>query len=697
MRILGVICSMRARADCIPESAPRRQAGGAAGVTIRNTGPSGKCYDPVAVAALTVLLDRFRRLSRVSAECWQGGLVSLPTWVEGPDGGRLRPRAALWVSRRTGLIHLRAVEFPSADRPFDVAVRAFAEFGLDRRTADCRPARVEVTDTDLAAHLRITLDDPELDIAVTDALPDVQQVLRTFAERVSERPPLPDATEAPGVTVDRLRAFAEAAKAFYEAAPWRLLTNDDLIRVEDPEIDPRLQCCVVLGNGGEVFGLSFFEGAGEFETMSAATSPEEFFGGHAPWAVHFDPLWDLPFGDADIFETHGLPVAGPAAYPWAVRLGLDTPAERPDATRLAWMEGLLRALAATTEAELDAGRWRRCVTTADGARTFELALPDLLEPGTSRPKRRPGVPDERAMERFAAEMGRLLARGQFKDIDEANRAIGEHLLGRRLDDLPSTASTPLERAQDLMYEAFEARGRRQIQLARQALSRSPDCADAYVLLAERAWDPADARRLYAEGVAAGERALGHDFFADAAGHVWGHVNARPYMRARLGVARATEASGDVDGAVRQYQELLRLDTDDHQGVRYLQLSLLLREGRDEDASVLLAQFGDEPTAIWRYGGALLAWREGDRRKARSRLRAAIRANRLVPAFLTGREELPDAPIPSYAIGTEEEAILCTRELVEAWERTPDALDWLAAETSKLRQSRRGKSRRRKGR
>ena len=214
-----------------------------------------------------------------------------------------------------------------------------------------------------------------------------------------------------------------------------------------------------------------------------------------------------------------------------------------------------------------------------------------------------------------------------------------------------------------------------------------------MLLAERAWDPADARRLYAEGVAAGERGLGDAFFAEAAGHVWGHVKARPYMRARLGVAQAIEAMGDIGSASGHYQELLRLDSEDHQGVRYLQLSLLLREGRDEGASALLAQFGDEPTAIWRYGGALLAWREGDRRKARSRLRAAIRVNRHVPAFLTGREDLPDVSISSYAVGSEEEAILCASDLLDAWERTPGALDWLAAETRSLKKSKRGKGRR----
>jgi ST7 protein len=50
----------------------------------------------------------------------------------------------------------------------------------------------------------------------------------------------------------------------------------------------------------------------------------------------------------------------------------------------------------------------------------------------------------------------------------------------------SCQETTLSKAQDLMYEAFESDDpRRRVELARQALELSPDCADAYVLLAEQ--------------------------------------------------------------------------------------------------------------------------------------------------------------------------------------------------------------------
>src|SRR5437667_9709367 len=56
---------------------------------------------------------------------------------------------------------------------------------------------------------------------------------------------------------------------------------------------------------------------------------------------------------------------------------------------------------------------------------------------------------------------------------------------RQLTGGPAGGGTPLDQAQDLMYQAFEEEDpERRVELARQALATSPDCADAYVLLAQ---------------------------------------------------------------------------------------------------------------------------------------------------------------------------------------------------------------------
>jgi len=53
----------------------------------------------------SVMLGRFMRLPRHSADTWQGGLVRMPTWVDGPDGTPYRPWGAVWVSGQTGMVN----------------------------------------------------------------------------------------------------------------------------------------------------------------------------------------------------------------------------------------------------------------------------------------------------------------------------------------------------------------------------------------------------------------------------------------------------------------------------------------------------------------------------------------------------------------------------------------------------------------
>jgi tetratricopeptide (TPR) repeat protein len=273
------------------------------------------------------------------------------------------------------------------------------------------------------------------------------------------------------------------------------------------------------------------------------------------------------------------------------------------------------------------------------------------------------------------EVQRFAATKEFASEAELNDALQAKFTGS-MDTIPSTASTPVERAQDLVYRATEARGRRQ--LARKALELSADCADAYVLLAEESADLSQTRDLYVQGVAAGERVLGPTVFAEQAGHFWGDVRTRPYMRARFGLARCLDDLAQRDEALTHYRELLRLNPGDNQGVRYAFLNALLLMGRDDEAGTLLLQFGDEPSALWQYGWALWAFRrEGDCPASRKRLRAAFRSNRHLPGYLAGDSEWADPAPQSYAMGSREEAVICVDELGDAWNATPGALEWLA--------------------
>jgi len=236
----------------------------------------------------------------------------------------------------------------------------------------------------------------------------------------------------------------------------------------------------------------------------------------------------------------------------------------------------------------------------------------------------------------------------------------------------------LDRAQELIYGAWEApnKGER-AKLARQALEISPDCADAYVILAEdTAQDIEEQLRIYQAGVEAGERAIGTESFAESVGHFWGILSTRPYMRARAGLAGCLWGIGKREEAIEHYQDMLRLNPSDNQGIRYVLAACLLEVGDIRVLEQLLSQY-DEPTAAWLYTSALVAFlQRGVCLESNQRLIEAIKCNPYVPSYLLGKKKLPKRLPNSIGFGDESEAIVYAAEFRVGWFKAKGAISWL---------------------
>ena len=255
------------------------------------------------------------------------------------------------------------------------------------------------------------------------------------------------------------------------------------------------------------------------------------------------------------------------------------------------------------------------------------------------------------------------------------------------------ASDATQQAQAIMYDAWDQTERRaRIALAKKALAVSPLCADAYVLLAEEeARSAEEALELYRKGVEAGELALGPEGFEAFAGHFWGFLETRPYMRARAGLAAALRATGDLDAALGHYQAMLTLNPNDNQGIRYVLAACLLERGDMEALKKLLTQYDEDGSTLWLYTRALVAFQEDgpDDPGAEDLAKEAWHANPHVPAVLSGAKR-PKPSVDGYVtLGGEDEAAHYAEESGSAWRNTPGALEWLIRITAGMTPKRRG--------
>lgn len=625
------------------------------------------------------MTTRSTSTSRPSGErgVWQLSASPMRAQVGNGRGGYFTPILGVVIDRETGFCF--GIDVGKEDEPpHDIAARLLATV---RRSAG-EPAQVQVRDAELATALRRRT---ELQALAFDVVERLDMADAMLAEMEADLFPQPVASvlEQPGMSLERLRAFADAAALFYQARPWRELHDDDVIEVASPAAPAGMRFASILGAGGQVMGIGFFKDLKGYERL--LEKGVEAAG--ARWALMFYAPDELPVGDAEVWREHGLRVArgggGAAADDDAVPVllshrGSSPKVDRADGRRTTFVEGLCRAIASTSADEMDSGRWEKTVNTFDGPLTYRLSIPHLLEPAPS-PMGMPSPASLPAMmERAMRQIQDMVEGSGARSIDEMNRFLDTNLGDVLPADAP--ASTDQQRAIDLCHAARSAPGRRELQLIREALRLDPDCADAYLMLAQRESDPAAAEPLYRQAVEAGRRALGDEPFTVPGYPFWGVLESRPFMRAMAGLAESLEAQGRANEAGDVLAQMLRLNPGDNQGMRYRYVPLLIAQGRLDEARAVIEspEYRDDGSAVWTFSAALIAFRQGRMTDAEHALGKAVASNPYAAPFLLHGDLVPPLAPDAWSPGDESEAIMVAELLGPAWRSDPAAVQWLTA-------------------
>ncbi|UCG42417.1 MAG: hypothetical protein JSU73_11175 [candidate division WOR-3 bacterium] len=288
-----------------------------------------------------------------------------------------------------------------------------------------------------------------------------------------------------------------------------------------------------------------------------------------------------------------------------------------------------------------------------------------------------------------AELYRAMDEKVFESDEDAGRFMDDYNAGR----IKPPEKTPQHQAQDLVYQAWDEKdAKRRTELARRALELLPQCADAYEVLADEAPDLAQARALLEKGVEVAREELGPEPFDKDVGKFWGIYSTRPYMRVRSALAQCLWATGDRELAVRHLKEMLRLNPDDNQGLRYVLVGWYADLNDDAGMARLLVRY-DEPRAVMSWARALLQFRNwGDSDQARTALNDALKANPEVPLVMLDPRKIPADLGWAVSPGSKEEACEVVLSLGRAWLQTPGAVDWLVQTIKELARQRRSRAR-----
>ncbi|KAA5538014.1 hypothetical protein FYK55_27745 [Roseiconus nitratireducens] len=621
---------------------------------------------------MSTAIERFLSYAVQPGAQWQGGVFDFAEIVGGPlaDTPMAEAKVALWVSCELEIVQGK----PSIEgTSFELLISELLEL-LETNHLGYRPALISVTNKDLAMQLKERLSGSGTEVT-WDAEPEFWcEVRDDMANHFSEfaAASLAPSLASSGCSGSQIRAFSEAAAAFYQARPWRFLDDTDLLKIQTPKPPKYLKHATVLGAGGREFGLGFYDSA---ETHWGMRAQRLDMGSLAVFSLTFSPISEAIEEDVAYWNDHNLPLATGDAFPQFLFYSREE-TRAPKPKELEFLTIVLAALAETSEEEMDSGEWSKQVAIQGKNRRCKISIPDLLEPPARTEWIDRGLmPDQRGNERHFRLIQSVMAQNKGMDVDQLNELLNTQYTGS-IDDFDYPSATPFDRAENLYYAAIDTYGRRRIQLARQALQEDPSHIEANVLLADSTHDAAQRIDRFTSAVELAESDC-DDLLKSEVGRFWEISKTRPLIRAKHGLAISLASDGQANEAISEMLDILRLNQNDNLGVRYEVIPLLLRQNREQEASDVLNQYPEE-SGPWLYLKAQVEYRaKGPNSPNAQRAMAnAFKFNPHVVELLM--DETPPMAAEQYTLGSPEEAAMVIEDQQESWMETDGFVEWMFA-------------------
>ena len=215
---------------------------------------------------------------------------------------------------------------------------------------------------------RILLDDPVLARAVTPYLAEIgvrceaqagsaliTAALRNMDAHMNRRPPQPGLLSVKGATQPLVAELFAAAAEYHAKAPWRWLDNLSPLAIHYPADGPA-RYAVLLGNGGEEFGVALYSSLDDLSFQYTTADHEQIFKKISSLSLTYDEPMALSFDDLDAIEALGWPIAGANAYPLVMKVTPPVRIGLPNAAEIALLAAVLRAIPPLVAEALHADR-----------------------------------------------------------------------------------------------------------------------------------------------------------------------------------------------------------------------------------------------------------------------------------------------------------------------------------------------------
>lgn len=295
-------------------------------------------------------------------------------WLPG-ENGPVRPHILLVIDGN-GQVLVQNIQ----PRPFRVE-QVWQSLAEAMTGAGRRPGALSFDQPDLLNSLADRLEAIGVSSRGQLAPEIMERALVSFEFSQSPAALLPPAlVKVPGITERLLGRLFALCGELYRLAPWKSLPGELPLEVRYPETGAS-RWVVVLGSGGEAFGLTVTDSLADLRRLTAPGDPLELARQVCWLALSFDSPEYMAFEDLDAISEHGWTVVNELAYPAIYRLGgPQADLSAPSLEDVLWLEGVLAALLSffhEPPAWRQPRRSRVAVETQTGPAWVEIIFPGL--------------------------------------------------------------------------------------------------------------------------------------------------------------------------------------------------------------------------------------------------------------------------------------------------------------------------------
>jgi len=277
---------------------------------------------------------------------WQCTLRRAPVWITPKKQAAYRPFILLVVDQDSGMVIKTEIVDKCPDPQAVLAHLLDTMLGsiLTMRQKH-RPARICIDEAELVQYCAPQMAEVGVRVELRASLPQLSEALHELEIAMNQREPTPGLLSVPGASVPLMAELVAAAAEFSRQAPWRYFVNFEPIELRYPSDSQRTRYAIVLGSGGEFYGLSLYESLTDLDVVFSST-PGQPTRRPITWvSLILEEAAVLSYDDLDAIERYSWPVVGEKAYPFVMKAtsGIEE-SEVPSASEQAWLAAALRAI-----------------------------------------------------------------------------------------------------------------------------------------------------------------------------------------------------------------------------------------------------------------------------------------------------------------------------------------------------------------